>query len=595
MPEFDFRNRQYVYGDLPLPESITADGRGILAEPARLALRLKDGGEAVWNTGRPLITKKEERCCVWGFSGNCADANLIFDASLRVEDDGFAWCDVTLIPKWYTTPDFASLALEIPLKKEFCSFINAASLDVKLPPEACGFLPENGIKLPFVPSLWIGGGEAGVCVSMESDRNMLLSDENSAFEVEVGADTVLIRVHLLDSVPEGWDENNPPVVFSFGLQVTPVKEYREYDGFERTLHVNLESLYNPLFDKTAEQGIKYIIFHENWTALQNYGLPYSDDEIRSQVGRIHEMGMKALAYFGYEYPTLAPDFARTWDRYLVRSPDGHLRGGYERFDYPQRDFIVCANGGYAPIMQDRVVRTMEEYGFDGIYTDGTMMIFPCANEAHGCGWRDRAGKLHYTFPILAWRDHMRKLYKSVADRGGIFDSHNGGFCYPALYAFTDTVLDGEADQELVFRDIDGFMNSGRLRSQYSGRNLGIPVYFIIYHEELIDPLLVLGIKMRFCSFTGVEHASRQWKRLDAFGAEDAEFHPAYDSGSVISADGDKIHAACWIKTENGVRKALAAVYNASGKDQTVGVTCLGSTSAIAVPAGEAVFAEFREA
>ncbi|MBQ4290090.1 MAG: hypothetical protein II719_02735 [Clostridia bacterium] len=589
MPVFQFESRTFDYSGLPLPARVRVGKKDLLAAPARLVLRDGAGTLLSFETGDPLFVRREAHGEVWSFSGCCEEAKLIFGATLRAEDDGFLWCDLTLVPRWYKTPSFGSLALEIPLRAEFCRLLHAASLEAQLPAWASGTFPEAGGSLPFVPTCWIGREDAGFCVSMESAKGVLLRNPKAMFDLIPQGDSVLLRIRLLDRLPAHWEEDNPPLVFSFGIQATPVKPYRHVPEMDRALHVSLESLSNPLFEKIAEQGIRTVIFHENWTSIQNYGLPESGSEIRRQVERCHRMGLLALAYYGYEFATNAPDFSRKWEEWLVRQPDGKLRGGYERLNPPQRDFIVCFRSGYAKEMQERVRLTLEEYGFDGIYTDGTFLVFPCSNEKHGCGWRDGEGKLHPTFPILAWREHLRTLYEITREHGGIFDSHNGGQCFPALYAWTDTILDGEAIQEDFFRNVDGFITSGLARAQFTGANFGVPVQFVIYHDELIDPLLVCGIPGRYFGFGGVERASKLWAELDAFGTDGARFLPPWDESGTLSVTGDRLFASCWIREEDGREKALCAVYNSSDGEKTATVRCLGRTAEVAAPPKRTVF------
>ncbi|MCR5262767.1 MAG: hypothetical protein K6D94_02760 [Clostridiales bacterium] len=585
MPYFSFGSRTFEYGFSPLPEKITVGDSDILAAPASLCLTGSDGKKLVWVDEKPFQVRVEDHTETWSFSGYSEEASMIFNASIRAEEDGYIWCDLVFVPRWYQKPSFSSLCLEIPLKSSIACLVNACSLQTALPQEACGELPSEGIKLPFVPSIWLGCEESGLCLTMETDAEILSADKQSVIEVVPDGDAAVLRVHLFDSVPKGWESDSPPAVFGFGLHATPVKVFKDIPGIGRTLHVNIESLYNPKFENTAKQGIKYIIFHENWSIVQNYGFPRSDDEIKEQVRRCHDMGMKTLAYFGYEYASNNTDFAENWSRYLIRSPEGRLRGGYERHSPSQRDFIVCYNSRYADTLIERVHVAMDVYGFDGIYTDGTLMVFPCANEAHGCGKRDRNGELHYTFPIRAWRDMWKRLAETVHSRGGIIDSHNGGYCFSALYPFTDTILDGEALQEKFFSDMSTFSDVGLLRSQFGGKNFGLPTYFIIYHNELIDPLIACGIEPRFCSFEGVEHISSIWKEMDAFGTDNAEFLPPWDKSGRLSVSDSGLIRSGWIK-KGGDNGALVVIYNPGKEDKTVSAAVSGRSKEVSVPAGE---------
>ena len=592
MPQFTFGDRAYCYEGLPLPAQIGVGGCPLFVSRPRLVV----GGEGEEPVpvvpGEPLFLGKTEHAESWSFSGLSEGANLIYNAEVRAEDDGFIWCDLVLVPRQYAVPSFRSFWLEFPLRAEICELINTAGLDIPLPEWANGYMPEEGGALPFVPSLWIGREDAGFCITMESARGTVLSDEGRMFELIPGEGELLLRMRLLDALPAGWEHDSPPVELSFGILATPVKEFALPEGMERALHVQMESLSNPLFDDLPEQGVKYVVFHENWTAVQNYGLPADGDEIRRQVERCHRMGMKTLAYFGFEYATNAPGFARNWDQWLVKAPNGRLRGGYERHNPPQRDFVVCYRSGYADVLRERVRAALEDYGFDGIYTDGTLMVFPCSNEKHGCGWRDARGELHPTYPVLAWRALLRDLYGTARAHGGVFDSHNGGCCFPALYSFTDTILDGEAAQEIVYADVAGFLSSGTVRSQFTGRNLGVPVEFVIYHEELVDPLLLCGIPSRFFSFEGVARAAGFWKRMDVFGAGEAEFHPVWDGNNPLTADDAAIRCACWIRTAaDGKQRTLAVAYNPTDTPRMVVLSCPSGTARAEIQPGTAVMLE----
>ena len=581
MKEYLFGKRAYYYNRMPFPERIAVDGRDILASPIKLSVKTSGGKEAVWNEEEPFMSGEGGYYETEAFSGISYDAEIMFNASVRFEDDGFVWCDLTLVPRWYKKPDVSSISIDIPLKKSVCRLINACSLERTLPDFACGAMPEKRTTLPFVPSLWIGDENGGLAVSMESERGTILSDPDVMFEMIPDDEAYILRIHLLDSCPDGWDSDSPPLVFGFGMTATPVREYAEVPDLDRALHVSLESLYNPMFDHIAEQGIKYVIFHENWSIVQNYGLPRSDLEIREQIERCHRMGMKTLAYFGYEYASNAPGFAENWSKYLIRSPEGRLRGGYERHEPSQRDFIVCYNSGYAQVLEERVRKAMDDYGFDGIYTDGALMTFPCANEAHGCGWRDNKGGLHYTHPILAWRKLHRSLTEIVHSRGGIIDSHNGGYCVPALYSFTDSILDGEALQEKFFTDISKFADTGLMRSQFGGRNFGVPSQFIIYHKELVAPLTACGIPCRFFGFEEVALASEIWKKFDRFGAENAEYIPPWDDRGIMSVSESKTICSAWIRKEkDSEEKILISVYNLEENEKEVSIDILGRSVSV---------------
>ena len=117
--------------------------------------------------------------------------------------------------------------------------------------------------------------------------------------------------------------------------------------------------------------------------------------------------------------------------------------------------------------------------------------------------------------------------------------------------------------------------------------------FIIYHEELIDPLFVCGIPGRYCSFEAIVRAEALWKEMDAFGTEEAEFIPPWDEeGRIRVSESEHLHASCWVKTENGQEKILAAVYNSSPDDLPAHLECLGRTADLTAAGRRMVFVKF---
>jgi len=62
-------------------------------------------------------------------------------------------------------------------------------------------------------------------------------------------------------------------------------------------------------DSAAELGVKTLIFHENWTPIQNYWETTREEDLKKLVAACHQRGIKLLLYFGYELSTLAPEWA----------------------------------------------------------------------------------------------------------------------------------------------------------------------------------------------------------------------------------------------------------------------------------------------
>ena len=152
----------------------------------------------------------------------------------------------------------------------------------------------------------------------------------------------------------------------------------------------------------------------------------------------------------------------------------------------------------------------DELGLDGIYLDSTIRPRACANERHGCGWRDAEGKLHATYPFFAVRRMMRELYEFVESRGGRIDAHQSGYVCPATLAFAHSYWDGE--QIAVGgnkKDIRKELSIDAFRAEFMGRNHGVPCEFLAYekpgwcYDDALAITLLHDVMVRPCGFVAV--------------------------------------------------------------------------------------------
>ena len=417
------------------------------------------------------------------------------------------------------------------------------------------------MKLPFKPYVWLGDEFRGLGVSMESDESVEV--DGPQIEYMPRGDEVILRVHLLDHMPAAWqgrvDEWTralTPIDYRVGLMATPVKAISpEHRRDWRAFHVFSGMYLNEqegALDLLAESGVKWVIFHEGISRVQNYGMPEDEARFRALVATCHAHGMKAMIYFGYEYSSLAPDWFEKARDYLINTPEGGYTGGWQRRPW-QRDFMVCYRGGYSQAMIERVRFVMDEYGVDGVYTDGTYVPWECANPRHGCGYVGRDGKRHATFPVFAVREHVKKLYETVHQRGGLIDTHQSSCCLAPTLSFCDSYYDGENIQNALIRSVTegrgltSFLNLHAFRAEYMGRNLGLIDQFIAYTNPqigwTIEKLAALtlihdviprphktGEAMTRASLETDLHFIRQvWRVFDECGVESAAWLPYWQN------------------------------------------------------------------
>ena len=580
-------NRSYQFHKSLFPTSVTAAGQALLSRPIELVGRYAGTTErALSDTSYYALENSDERCV---FQLASRMNNTVIDGRITCDFDGFVDVCFSVIPFWSFSPDqqqiprLDRLYIDIPVKKEFARLYHYWPNDkTSIIPAAnvvnAGSLPENGAAFPFKPYLWLGDEFRGLGVSMETDE--FIECDGNQCEFLPGEDEVVLRVHLLDHMPAAWQGRADqwcraliPINYRIGLMATPVKPVTaEHRRDWRTFHVfsnfyidretgaraaYLHEIPGAL-KRLEQSGVKWVIFHETSSRAQNYGLIEEPERFRALIEACHAHGMKTMLYFGYEFSTLAPTWYEKAGDYLIQTVDGHYTGGWQRMP-PQRAFMVCYRGGYSADMIERVRYVMDEYGVDGIYTDGTFVPWECANARHGCGYTGRDGRRHATFPLFAVREHVRKLYEAVHERGGRIDTHQSSCCIAPTLAYCDSYYDGENIQNALIkavtenRGLTSFLSLPAFRTEYMGKNLGLIDQFIAYsnpdigwtieklcaltliHDVVPRPRMSGGSTLESVT-VDLDYIASLWRALDEFHAETAFWHPYWEPNAIAACE-----------------------------------------------------------
>jgi hypothetical protein len=172
-------------------------------------------------------------------------------------------------------------------------------------------------------------------------------------------------------------------------------------------------------DRLKEQGIGLIQLHEEWNDSQRlFGghkfAPLNPSGFRRFVEMVHERGMRVIVYVSSGFfQRTDPDFREEWarDQDLVE-----LHYHYAR--------CSPASPGWRAYLLRQIVRTLDEYGVDGIYNDlGYLRLFrnpqpPTRDEVLAF----RETESHDG----ALSDLLALIYAEVKRRGGIVKVHIGG-------------------------------------------------------------------------------------------------------------------------------------------------------------------------
>ncbi len=613
-------DRSYTFGPDGLLASVVSQGHELLARPMRVVC-IEDGAPAVWDNDYPdnesesfIQSRSEEQAVICGAKQS---ERFIIDTCSTIGYDGNIEIDFKLMPRGKTVAQVFGLTdtkpvrflmerlwLEIPLKKDaserFTMFPNSVlkladgSELPMLETSTSSRVPEQAVAMPFKSLFWLGNDDRGLGWYAEYDRNWQPESKDRAMEVIHEEDAVVLRIRLLDSHPVSWTRAPEegmtylPIDFQFGLQATPVKPFPRQPYLHNAFHldcgIKIKGNYRDFldaenrFDRLAEMGVTTLILHEKWNKTQNWFelSEYTAAQLSYIVEQCHQRGIKVLPYFGYEISTMASIWSEKNRALVVKDENQRTRPNNAWWRVPfQRDHVVCYTTEYQDYFVEGIIRLMDTYHIDGIYLDGTTKPNYCCNLEHGCGWLDAEGTVHGTYTIRAVRRMMRKLYAAVEERGGMINVHGCGYVNFTALPYIHQTWYGENLQFILVKGNDEDLDLEYFRTEYTGRNMGVPVELIVYEnrplwkfESALSSALLHGILPRPNDIgRPLELMSKVWKIIGAFPVEKAQWLPYWENQA--SADHEKVRVSYYRYTAlDGQDQLLAFVGNISA--ETIG-------------------------
>jgi hypothetical protein len=302
----------------------------------------------------------------------------------------------------------------------------------------------------------------------------------------------------------------------------------------------------------------------------------------------------AIARYGFDF-AVNEEAAPCIEQFTERIITPEQRYGQSIGEVAGKAIMVCYGGDYSQVMLDRVAFVMDEYGVDGIYTDSTYIPQDCANEAHGCGWRDENGELHTSWPVRKLREHVKKLYEVVHSRGGIVEAHQSSCCSPMLLAFADSYFDGEHIQHLFASQSGSLMNTGAMRSEFSGVNFGVNFQFLSITKTYLEGCGIMLLHNGCTKVYGsngmdrVRQASEIWNTLDSFGADDAVFTGYWQDSCPVSVGSAGVLASAWTRHDGAV---LAVAVNMTDSPVHTALSVGGETREFDIEPKLPLFVQF---
>ena len=349
-------NKKYVFEESVLPSRIEIDGVNILSKPIALNMEFAQGDSRFEEIYYRIAEKSEEKI-VAIVGANCG--NVVINLTVTAEIDGFVKLDMKFSSFWMFSkegkkiPKLNKMNMTVSVKEKYSSLFHYWPNDRQSILPAADVINSGkteDFEFMFKPYVWTGNNREGLGIYFgETFEPFQLEDEDKCIVVCKNNENTTITLNMLDSMPINWQgrddhwcETLKPKMFTIGFQATPVnkKNTLAYDEYYKRVHITEEPFYNEEnIEYFAKKGVKWVIIHEDWSAIQNYGMPDDEEKFKKMVKKYHKKGIKVMPYFGYVYSTLLPDFTEKCDDYLVKTVKGNYTGGCQRKP-PQRAFMA---------------------------------------------------------------------------------------------------------------------------------------------------------------------------------------------------------------------------------------------------------------
>ncbi len=211
--------RRYDFRDSFLPVKIESNGHQILAEPIKLDFVSK-GKFVDFQMVRDSGFKVSSRGGKVNFCRKFKSKAFEITANVSAEYDGLIWLDIKVHNKRKQSVD--RINIEIPLKKEYSTlqthwpYVRGEYRDLNSMP-----VPDSGLKLPFVPIVWVGNTEAGLEWFAESDEGWSPKNPKNAIEIVKRNESTIMIIHYQDKQQKLEGDKH----IRFGLIASPVKPW----------------------------------------------------------------------------------------------------------------------------------------------------------------------------------------------------------------------------------------------------------------------------------------------------------------------------------------------------------------------------------
>ena len=592
----ELRFAKFAWDGPSLLPQFTVFGRDIMAEPVALTFTGKDGQPVPVGAMKVRREDADQERAVFGLQGRLKDRASI-DGTASVEYDGLVWFRLRVVPNG--TLDLSGCTLRFKLKPEYSGLFTVGdNLAMGTTPASTNF--------PFMFGYWLGGADGGVQFLAENCRNWFNASEKAVVALSRDETGATLTVKLIDrpvSLTNAID-------WAFGFIPTPSRvkpadwgRYAFYQtggimsppraGPDPALAKTDPGTYYKAMRsweyfggegwKRDQKLIYAMIYHSQWQGVFGYpGVldPALQARMRESVKWLHGLGIKLLVYAGWGMNTEAPEW-KDYGMEMVRLP--LMNSGYSTYRQ-------CPTTLWQDWFVFKVAEMIRDYDIDGLFIDSATSPVLTENYTPGMRWIDEQGRVRGSYPILASREWLRRLYKlwhGELKPNGVIYNHNSPPAIMAIENFADVRCPSEFAQNYDGPLDRAFMD--RFMAKNGGEQYGLFVEFTNKDwmggwakrksNQILAAAIPLNLSFKMVSPVAATQGSYAldaqsmpwlWAARQWVDCSTAEYLPWWRNAGVLSTQpaDEQVLSALWVQKG---KKALLCVSNLKAEPREITV------------------------
>ena len=415
--------RTMTIGAAGLPAQVISQGRALFAAPAVLRAELADG-KTVEAKGAPakIASAADHRVVA---DARATLGGIEVTSRVTAEFDGMYKVEMTLTPKGKA--DVKSLKMIVPLNAAVAGYVYGKGEGIRegfymgyLPQDKTGTIwdcrkvgSQAMLVGSFIPYVWVGDPEGGICWFADSDRGWVPSSTTPAIELVRSGKSVEMVFNLIS---EAFTIDAPRTI-TFAFQASPAKALKGAWRTNRWWCGDTFGWGGGCWVYPTGKGSTI------WQSRPNTTIP---ELCRKKADEKHKGGGLAVPYF--EYNTMADAGEQAYFGEAWKTSSGPLHYGKSLTDY--------------------VIWNLDDWikssGIDGWYLDNVRPVV-CDNIDAGRGYRLPDGRVQPEFNIFGMRDFFLRLRAVFQENGkdGVIVNHMTNNQILPWNAPVDVAYDGE--------------------------------------------------------------------------------------------------------------------------------------------------------